>query len=110
MKAAVLRSGKIVVDNIESPKPGEGEVLVKTLACGICGSDLHTLNHVVLSFELNRAALCVLTFVTRLPRQLLLCYFQRIGHFPKQLFQLTVRVIGRCCWLPTVREINPDNC
>ncbi len=25
--------------------PGSGEVLVKTLACGICGSDLHMLRH-----------------------------------------------------------------
>ena len=45
MKAAVMRNGKIVADDIESPRPGEGEVLVKTLACGICGSDLHALNH-----------------------------------------------------------------
>ena len=27
------------------PEPGPGEVLVKTLACGICGSDLHALRH-----------------------------------------------------------------
>ncbi len=27
------------------PTPGPGEVLVKTLACGICGSDLHALKH-----------------------------------------------------------------
>ena len=27
------------------PEPGPGEVLVKTLACGICGSDLHALTH-----------------------------------------------------------------
>ena len=45
MKAAIMRGGKIVADEIEAPKPGAGEVLVKTLACGICGSDLHTLRH-----------------------------------------------------------------
>jgi len=45
VKAAVMRNGKIVADDIESRRPGEGEVLVKTLACGICGSDLHALNH-----------------------------------------------------------------
>ena len=27
------------------PKPGPGQVLVKTLACGICGSDLHARQH-----------------------------------------------------------------
>ena len=36
MKAAIMRGGKIVADEIEAPKPGAGEVLVKTLACGIC--------------------------------------------------------------------------
>ena len=45
MKAAVMRGGKIVADEIDAPTPGTGEVLVRTLACGICGSDLHTLNH-----------------------------------------------------------------
>lgn len=45
MKAAVMRGGKIIADDIEAPKPAAGEVLVKTLACGICGSDLHTLAH-----------------------------------------------------------------
>ena len=45
MKAAVMRGGKIVADEIDAPKPAAGEVLVKTLACGICGSDLHTLSH-----------------------------------------------------------------
>src|SRR5208282_2445424 len=45
MRAAVMRGKKLVVDNIPTPVPGAGEVLVKTLACGICGSDLHTLKH-----------------------------------------------------------------
>jgi len=43
MRAAVMRNKKLVVDNIPVPTPGPGEVLVKTLACGICGSDLHAL-------------------------------------------------------------------
>jgi len=43
MRAAVMRNKKLVVDNIPVPTPGPGEALVKTLACGICGSDLHTL-------------------------------------------------------------------
>lgn len=43
MRAAVMRNRKLMVDDVPTPKPGPGEVLVKTLACGICGSDLHTL-------------------------------------------------------------------
>jgi threonine dehydrogenase-like Zn-dependent dehydrogenase len=45
MRAAVMRGKRLVVDNIPTPVPGAGEALVKTLACGICGSDLHTLKH-----------------------------------------------------------------
>ncbi len=45
MRAAIMRNKRLVVDNIATPEPGPGEVLVKTLACGICGSDLHTLKH-----------------------------------------------------------------
>jgi len=45
MRAAVMRNSAIVVDDIAEPVPGPGEVLVKTLGCGICGSDLHALKH-----------------------------------------------------------------
>lgn len=45
MRAAVMRNKKLVVDELPTPEPGPGEVLVKTLACGICGSDLHALKH-----------------------------------------------------------------
>jgi 2-desacetyl-2-hydroxyethyl bacteriochlorophyllide A dehydrogenase len=45
MRAAVMRGGKIVSDTVPDPVPSEGQVLVKTLACGICGSDLHALVH-----------------------------------------------------------------
>jgi threonine dehydrogenase-like Zn-dependent dehydrogenase len=45
MRAAVMRKGTLVVDEVALPEPGPGEVLVKTLACGICGSDLHALKH-----------------------------------------------------------------
>jgi len=43
MRAAVMRNSELIVDDISVPEPGEGEILVKTLACGICGSDLHAL-------------------------------------------------------------------
>src|SRR5262249_56732831 len=39
------RDSQIVVDTLPDPEPGPGEVLVRTLACGICGSDLHALTH-----------------------------------------------------------------
>jgi threonine dehydrogenase-like Zn-dependent dehydrogenase len=45
MRAAVMRQSTLVVDTLPDPEPGPGEVLVKTLACGICGSDLHALKH-----------------------------------------------------------------
>lgn len=45
MRAAVMRQGALVVDEVADPRPGPGQVLAKTLACGICGSDLHTLQH-----------------------------------------------------------------
>jgi threonine dehydrogenase-like Zn-dependent dehydrogenase len=45
MRAAVMRQKKLVVADVPVPEPGPGEVLVKTLACGICGSDLHALKH-----------------------------------------------------------------
>src|SRR5215470_239320 len=38
-----MRSKQLVVDSVPDPVPGPGQVLVKTLACGICGSDLHAL-------------------------------------------------------------------
>ena len=45
MRAAIFRGGDIVVDTMPEPVPGPGQVLVKTLACGICGSDLHAAKH-----------------------------------------------------------------
>ncbi|MFJ9179308.1 zinc-binding dehydrogenase [Streptomyces sp. NPDC102360] len=39
MRAVVLKDGKLSLDDIPEPVPGPGEVLVKVLACGICGSD-----------------------------------------------------------------------
>lgn len=45
MRAAVMRHNQLRVEDLPVPEPGVGEVLVKTLACGICGSDLHALKH-----------------------------------------------------------------
>jgi 2-desacetyl-2-hydroxyethyl bacteriochlorophyllide A dehydrogenase len=41
MRAAVTRAGVISVEDVDEPVPGDGQVLVATVACGICGSDLH---------------------------------------------------------------------
>ena len=45
MRAAILRNGAMVVDEIDDLRPAPGQVLVETIACGICGSDLHTVDH-----------------------------------------------------------------
>ena len=45
MRATVLRDKRLIVADVPVPEPGPGDVLVKTLACGICGSDLHAVKH-----------------------------------------------------------------
>jgi len=45
MRAAVMKDWQLRVDDIADPVPGTGQVLTKVLACGICGSDLHLLQH-----------------------------------------------------------------
>ena len=45
MRAAVLREGRIAVEERARPMPGPGQVLLKTRLCGICGSDLHLAKH-----------------------------------------------------------------
>jgi threonine dehydrogenase-like Zn-dependent dehydrogenase len=45
MRAAVMRGKSLVVDDVPDPVPAQGQVLVRTLACGICGSDLHFLKY-----------------------------------------------------------------
>jgi threonine dehydrogenase-like Zn-dependent dehydrogenase len=56
MRATVMRGSKLVVDTLPDPEPGPGEVLVRTLACGICGSDLHALTHAKKLVEAAREA------------------------------------------------------
>ena len=54
MRAAIFRNGEIVVDALAEPTPAAGQVLVRTLACGICGSDLHARKHAHRMVELAR--------------------------------------------------------
>lgn len=45
MRAVIRRDGALVVGQMAAPVPEAGQVLCKTLVCGICGSDLHALDH-----------------------------------------------------------------
>ncbi|MGW1786704.1 zinc-binding dehydrogenase [Streptomyces sp. NPDC002143] len=45
MRAAVLRGGTVEARIIDDPVPGPGQLLVRSLACGICASDLHFMDH-----------------------------------------------------------------
>jgi NADPH:quinone reductase-like Zn-dependent oxidoreductase len=54
MRAAIFRKGEIVVGEVAEPKPGPGQVLVKTLACGICGTDLHARVHADKMIEMSK--------------------------------------------------------
>ena len=44
MRAVVARDGAVAVESVPEPVPGTGHVLAVPLACGICGSDVHTLH------------------------------------------------------------------
>lgn len=56
MQAVIRRNKQLICDEIADLKPGAGQVLVKTLACGICGSDLHALHHMEHMIDLSRRA------------------------------------------------------
>src|SRR5580692_9900129 len=43
MRAAVTRGGQLVGGDVAEPTPASGHVVVRSLAAGICGSDLHAL-------------------------------------------------------------------
>ena len=45
MRAAVLRNQVVEAREIADPVPGPGQLLVRSLACGICASDLHYMDH-----------------------------------------------------------------
>ena len=45
MRAVSLRSGELALREIPIPTPGPGQLLVRTLACAICASDHHYMDH-----------------------------------------------------------------
>ena len=45
MRAVIRRNKQLICDEVADLTPGPGQILVRTLACGICGSDLHALHH-----------------------------------------------------------------
>ena len=46
MRAVVSRApGELTVGEVPEPKPIQGQAVLKVLACGICGSDLHLHQH-----------------------------------------------------------------
>ena len=56
MRAAVFRQGEFVVDTVPDPVLAEGQVLVRTRACGICGTDLHAARYPQAFFALAQRA------------------------------------------------------
>ncbi|MCK9903420.1 alcohol dehydrogenase [Parafrankia colletiae] len=45
MRAAVLQGGTVETRVIGDPVPERGQLLVRSLACGICASDIHFMDH-----------------------------------------------------------------
>lgn len=53
MKAAVFHgNGKpLTIEEMPAPEPGDGEVVLRVAACGLCHTDLHYLDHGVATFK-----------------------------------------------------------
>ena len=45
MRAVIRRKGELVVDEMARPAPAPGQLVCRTLVCGICGSNLNALDH-----------------------------------------------------------------
>lgn len=54
MRAVVRRGPRLVVADVPDAVPGPGQIVAKTLACGICGSDLHAVHHLEHGVEIGR--------------------------------------------------------
>ncbi|MBT7502239.1 MAG: alcohol dehydrogenase catalytic domain-containing protein, partial [Gemmatimonadales bacterium] len=53
VKAAVFHgSGRpLSVEEIPTPRPGPGEVLIRVAGCGVCHTDLHYIDHGTPTFK-----------------------------------------------------------
>jgi propanol-preferring alcohol dehydrogenase len=53
MKAAIFHAANqpLTVEEIPTPTPGAGEVLIKVAGCGVCHTDLHYIDHGVSTFK-----------------------------------------------------------
>jgi len=53
MKAAVFYEPNqpLKIEEIPTPEPGPGQLLIKTAACGVCHTDLHYIDHGVPTFK-----------------------------------------------------------
>lgn len=53
MKAAVFHAGHqpLTIEELPTPMPGPGEILVQVAACGVCHTDLHFIDHGVPTFK-----------------------------------------------------------
>jgi propanol-preferring alcohol dehydrogenase len=53
MKAAIFHGSNqpLTIEDVPTPTPGPGEILVKIAACGVCHTDLHYLDHGVPTFK-----------------------------------------------------------
>jgi 6-hydroxycyclohex-1-ene-1-carbonyl-CoA dehydrogenase len=53
MKAAIFHGPDqpLTIEEVPTPEPGEGEILVRVAACGVCHTDLHYLDHGVPTFK-----------------------------------------------------------
>jgi threonine dehydrogenase-like Zn-dependent dehydrogenase len=56
MRAVVRRGRQLICDEMAEPVPAAGQVLVRSLRCGICGSDLHALQHFETMLDLAKRA------------------------------------------------------
>lgn len=53
MRALVRRGPALLLDDVPDAIPDAGQIVARTLACGICGSDLHAVHHLEHGVEMG---------------------------------------------------------